>query len=314
MNLDPGKFSISFIIPVLNGEKYIKGCLDHICSEMAPGDEIIVVDNGSTDATLAIAGSYRQVRCLSHPEVTIATLRNRGAAEAKGDIFAFIDSDCLVCPGWRRAAIEVLSDESVAATGSHYDLPDHPTWVEKAWLSARSLVATPAEYIVGGNFVLNRHAFDAVSGFNELMITDEDSDIGARLCEHGFRSINAPQIRAIHLGNAKTLGQFIRKESWHSTGISDKVTWRSMDKPMAMTLIFIACIAALMAMIPAVVLGHASPLILVALILIVPVATALYRVYQFGVYRYILEQVLLYLLFYVVRAVTLIKYVLRRKA
>lgn len=305
-------FTVSFIIPVLNGEQYIQGCLDHICKEMAPQDEIIVVNNGSTDNTTAIVAGYPEVKVLTYPKATIAAVRNYGARTANGNLLAFIDCDCLVYPGWRQAATEVLSDEQIAATGSHLDLPDNPSWVEAAWISARKLVATPAGYIPSGNFVVKSVAFRAVSGFDEAMITDEDTDIGMRLCQKGFGIINAPQVRAIHLGNPKTLGQFMRKEKWHSTSILNKVTWRTMDKPMAMTFAFLVCFVTALAIMPVVILGRLSPVVPIALVLAIPIITVAYRLYQFGSYRYTFEQILLYLLFYCVRTVTLAERLLKR--
>jgi glycosyltransferase involved in cell wall biosynthesis len=305
-------FSINFIIPVLNGEKYMAGCLEHIRREMAPGDEIIVVDNGSTDSTMAIVAEYPEVKLLTHPKATIAAVRNYGAKTARGDLLAFIDCDCLVCPGWRQAATEVLSDENIVATGSHLDLPEKPSWVEAAWISARKLVATPVGYIPSGNFVVKSAAFRAVSGFDEAMITDEDTDIGMRLCQKGFGIINAPQVRAVHLANPKTLGQFMKKEKWHSTSILNKVTWRTMDKPMAMTFAFLACVVAALTTMPAVFLGRINPVVPIALVLTIPLITVSYRLYQFGTYRYFFQQIILYLLFYSVRSLTVIDHLLRR--
>ncbi|MBI5267430.1 MAG: glycosyltransferase [candidate division Zixibacteria bacterium] len=307
------RFSISFIIPVLNGEMYMAGCLEHIRREMAPGDEIIVVDNGSTDNTKTIVARFPEVKLLTHPKATIAAVRNFGAKSAKGNLLAFIDCDCLVCPGWRRAAIDVLRDDTIAATGSHLDLPDNPTWVEAAWILARNTVASPAGYIPSGNFVVRSAAFRAVSGFDETMITDEDTDIGMRLCRQGFGIINAPGVRAIHLGNPKTIAQFVTKEKWHSTSIVKNVTWRTMDKPMVMTLAFLALFVGALACMPAVVLGTIGVLVPVTLILIVPLVTVLYRLYQFGKFKYVVHQIILYLLFYSVRSMTVLEHFFRKR-
>ena len=108
----------SFVIPVLNGERFIEGCLKSIIAEMTAEDEITVVDNGSTDRTLEIVRSFAQVRLLEHPHMTISTLRNWGAATSTREYLAFIDADCLVCDGWRAAAVRILSNPKVSATGS----------------------------------------------------------------------------------------------------------------------------------------------------------------------------------------------------
>lgn len=305
--------SISFIVPVLNGEKYILSCLDHISREMAPGDEIIVVDNGSTDKTIQIARAYPGVQLLQHPLVSISALRNRGAEQAKGDLFAFIDSDCLVCPGWRKAAVDVLTDERIAATGSQLDLPEQPSWVEAAWRSTRRASASSVRYIPSGNFVIRSSVFQAISGFDEEMITDEDTDIGTRVIQAGLVIVDEPQVRAIHLANPKTLSQFVRKEKWHSTSILQKVTWKSVDRPLVMTLVFLFLAGSSVAVMPNVILGRIGPSAPVALVLIIPLITALYRTCQFGHLEYFPQRTLLYLLFYLVRSLTIVEVLLMRK-
>ena len=310
MKSSPDNCKISFIIPVLNGEEYIFHCIENVRGEMSDGDEIIVVDNGSTDATRRIVREFGNIRLLKYPDLSVSALRNRGAQIASGDLLAFIDCDCLVCPGWRRSAIEVLlNDAMVAATGSHYDLPKNPTWVERAWLSSRRLIASEADYIVGGNFVIRKLVFDSINGFDEAMITDEDTDIGRRLRTRGFKLINAPQVRVIHLGNAKTLKQFICKEYWHATSIVKRMSWQDMDRPMFMTFAFLFLFVAAVATTPMAILGKVNPLLTAALIIFVPFVTALYRIYQFGNFRYLLSQIMLYIIFYFIRSIIVMKFI-----
>ena len=299
--------TISFIIPVLNGEKYIGQCLDHILREMHDSDEIIVVDNGSTDDTLKIIKLYNKVKYSIVPEVTIAALRNRGADSAKGDILAFIDSDCLVCAGWREGVESVLSDKMIRATGSACDVPPLSTWVERAWWSLKRGTATKVNFINSGNFVIRNEIFQAVSGFNERLITDEDSDIGSRLNQKGYSILEAPKVRVIHMGNAKTLMEFAKKEKWHATSILSTMTKQQIDKPMIMTFIFMICFLFSLTMMPFFFLSRLNPIFIVFPLLLTPLATALYRIYQYKNYRYFFHLIILYFVFYVVRSITLIE-------
>jgi glycosyltransferase involved in cell wall biosynthesis len=306
------KYMISFVIPVLNGEKYIGRCLDHIIREMDYNDEIIVVDNGSTDGTLKIVYRYEKVKVLKYPTLTIAALRNRGADIAKADILAFIDSDCLLCHGWRTAVESVMSDETVKATGSHYDVTLSPTWIEKAWLPPRRLTEIKANYIVSGNFVIRKEVFKAVSGFNEKLITDEDFEIGARLNKLGFCMIDAPQIRVIHLGNAKTLKEFVKKEKWHATSILNTMSVQKVDKPMVMTFVFMSCCLFSVFSLPFHLFYHLNPLVVLSTIFLSPLVTALYRVYEYRNYRYFFHLIILYFLFYLIRSISVMEALFKR--
>jgi len=311
MNMQSDSFKISFIIPVLNGEKYISRCLENIFSEMNDHDEIIVVDNGSTDATLNIVNKLESVKLVKQSNVSISTSRNSGAKIAEGDFFAFIDSDCLVCDGWREAAIEILSSNPIiAGTGSHYDLPENPTWVERAWLSSRKLSPSENTSVVGGNFIIKKSAFEAVNGFDEKLITDEDTDIGIRLRKAGFKVIYAPQVRVIHLGNAKTMRQFVKKEYWHATSIVQKMKWKDIDKPMFMTYAFLALFVLSVSLMPFAFAGAVSPLPIAGMIISIPVITVIYRTYHFRQYRYIFSLILLYFLFYIVRSAKVLRFVI----
>lgn len=304
--------AFSFIIPVKNGERYIGECLRRICGEITPGDEIIIVDNGSTDATLDIARRFDRVTILNHPHITIAALRNRGAEKARGDILAFIDADCYVCPGWRRAAEEVLADPAVDGTGSHFDVSLEPTWIEKAWIPPRPKTARPAHYLPSGNLIIRKSVYEKIGGFDERLVTDEDTEIGHRLNRQGHRLIDAPGVCVKHQGNARTLGQFARKEKWHATSILSTVKAQRLDKPMAMTiafLIFALLFPTAWVLSPII---PVSPWWFLAALAAVPAVTAFYRAATFGVYLYLPQLFVLFSIFYFVRALTVVESLIGR--
>jgi len=302
--------TISFIVPVLDGEQHIARCLDSILEEMDPGDEILVVDNGSTDDTLRIVEQYSKVKLLIFPQVTIAALRNRGAAIASGDVLAFIDSDCLVCEGWRKAVDTVLSDKQVAVTGSICDVPASGTWIEKAWWSLRRYKRR-VHYIASANLVMRHETFNDVSGFDEKLITDEDTEICSRIRELGYCIMEDPAVRVIHLGNAKTFRDFVRKEKWHATSILSTMSRQRVDKAMIMTFVFITCMLLALALVPFVVFGDLSPVFFILTVVLVPFVTALYTVCENRNFRYLPHLIVLYAVFYLVRSVTIAEVLLR---
>ena len=97
--------SISIIIPALNEEKMIGRCLESLTRLAYARDrfEVLVVDNGSRDRTVAIAESFKErlnLKVLQQAGVRISALRNLGARAASGDILAFLDADCLAPTDW----------------------------------------------------------------------------------------------------------------------------------------------------------------------------------------------------------------------
>ncbi len=305
-------YRVSFVVPVLNGERYIAQCLDSIVAEMHAGDEVIVVDNGSTDDTQDIVAQYDPVKALVFPAVTIGALRNRGAAVATGDVLAFIDSDCIVCPGWRAAVESAMSDGVVKVTGSTCMVPPSGTWIEKSWWPSGKIPKMQVSYIASANFVVSRDVFDQVAGFNEALITDEDTEICSRIGKLGYTIVFDPKIPAIHLDNARTIGEFARKEKWHATSILSTLSEHGIDRPMIMTFVFMVCLLLALGCLPLIVLYGLSPAFPIVLTLLIPTLTALYRVYQRKRFRYFLHLTVLYFVFYWVRAVTVVEAFLGR--
>jgi hypothetical protein len=147
--------------------------------------------------------------------------------------------------------------------------------------------------------------FDAVCGFDERLVTDEDTDISRRLVAAGARLVEAPDVRVIHLGNAKTLREFARKEKWHATSILDTMRKHQMDRPMLLTLAFLVTVVLALLAVPLALAGTVSALALLPLPLLAPVATAAYRVTTYGNYRHFFRLVPLYFIVYVVRSIVI---------
>lgn len=95
--------SISVIIPVFNREKYLREALQTVFAQTRPADEIIVIDDGSTDGSAEVARSFGpRVQCISQENQGIGPARNTGLGVARGDLIAFLDSDDL----WLETKLE----------------------------------------------------------------------------------------------------------------------------------------------------------------------------------------------------------------
>lgn len=94
---------MSVAIPVLDEQELIGDCIEALRQQSDPVDEIIVVDNGSTDDTVAIARAAPGVTVIEESRRGVTYARNTGFAAATGDILARIDADTLVSAGWAGA-------------------------------------------------------------------------------------------------------------------------------------------------------------------------------------------------------------------
>jgi len=87
---------VSVVIPAYNAERHIRETLDSVLAQTYRDFEVVVVDDGSTDRTREIVGSYGgPVRCIAQANAGPSAARNRGVREARGEFVAFVDSDDL---------------------------------------------------------------------------------------------------------------------------------------------------------------------------------------------------------------------------
>lgn len=297
-------YSISFIVPLFNEEKFISICIDSILKVKFSIDQIIVVDNGSTDSSLDIVRKYVDVVVVERPVVTVASVRNAGASFATGDVLAFIDADCVLVDGWRSQVMDTLELLKVSATGSKVGLPEKAGWVEKAWCSQRVSSAGATGYINSGNFIVWRSVFVETGGFDEALITGEDSEFCWRLRRSGHVVFENPEIRVKHLGNPKNLWSFYKQQRWHGLGMFGTFMISKFDRPVIMTLAFIfCCLLAVVLFFWCITTIEVLYLFLpISLLFFVPVLTSLYRCVQYKKLAYFLQLSLLYFLYYIARS------------
>jgi glycosyltransferase involved in cell wall biosynthesis len=129
---------VSVVVPVRDGESTIGDCLDSILATDYPTDrrEVLVVDNGSSDGTATLIQS-RPVRYLREQKRGVSNARNRGIAESRGEILAFVDADCLVEPQWLTELVRPFADQEVGSVAG--DLQHAPPTTAAERQAARML-------------------------------------------------------------------------------------------------------------------------------------------------------------------------------
>lgn len=228
--------NLSIIIPVKNEAVNLRACLDSIrqADSTSINYEILVIDNGSDDATVGVA---KEFEALVHvvPDVTVAGLRNVGAGHAKGTILVFIDADCTVGYDWFKFIAPYLSDDAAKVFGSPPGIPVMSTWVQKCWyqIRRRGSVDNPVvdvDWLESMNLFVRQDLFAKVGGFDVNLVTCEDYDLCMRLKKHSDITSDA-RIQAVHHGEAKTIQRFYEKERWR--GVSNLSGFRSHDFSLA---------------------------------------------------------------------------------
>ena len=199
--------TLSVIIPVLNGARFLPKCLECLRQSTTPLVECIVVDDGSTDVSAAIAeaAGVKVLRTRGHAGP--ASGRNQGAAHATGDVLVFLDADVCVRPGTLaliRARFE--NDPSIDALfGSYDDEPGDPGFVSQYKNLLHHYVHksghTEAVTFWSGCGAIRRAVFQAAGGFDERYSrpSTEDVELGYRLRAAGRRIVLDPGIQVKHL-------------------------------------------------------------------------------------------------------------------
>jgi glycosyltransferase involved in cell wall biosynthesis len=187
----------SIIVCAYNEEQYLHSCLRSLVHQTRRADEVIVVNNASTDGTGAVA-SAAGVRVVDEPRKGLVIARETGRKASSGDVLVYVDADCRAPRDWlERLAREFDGfDPPVAVTGPYrfYD------WdaVGRTLVRLYDLTIAPATHFLaqevfgigallyGGNFAVRRDALDAIGGFDtSIEFHGEDTNLGRRLAEVG---------------------------------------------------------------------------------------------------------------------------------
>jgi glycosyltransferase involved in cell wall biosynthesis len=179
----------STIIPVRNGARFVAQAVRSIADQIGPDDEIIAVNDGSSDATgdiLAAIGDPR-LHVIVGPGRGVSAARNTGLARARGTFVAFLDHDDLWPPGRHHVLLEaLLAEPECGASFGRVRVRFEPGVAETA--SARGLDGKHVCELVGSG-LYRRAIVCTVGGFCEQMNLREDADFHMRLVEAGLAPV-----------------------------------------------------------------------------------------------------------------------------
>ncbi len=226
---------ISAIVCADNEERMLAPALHSLFAQTRVPDEVIVVDNASTDGTADIAAAIPGVRVIGEPNKGLTKARAAGRAVARGDVLFYMDADC-------RAPLRLLerierrfarSPRTVAVTGPYrfYDWD----WIGVAGARVYDYTFAPFAHVAaqrvlhlgavlyGGNFAVRAPAIDAIGGFDtSIEFHGEDTNVGRRLASVGaVELVNACYIltsarRYKALGRTKVVRLYVRNFWWET--------------------------------------------------------------------------------------------------
>lgn len=213
---------VSVVIPAYNCADTLPACLHAIFAQTYPRGqfEVIVVDDGSSDETAAIARDAGakgrlSLTVISQANAGPAAARNAGIRAARGAIIAFTDADCLAAPNWLESLACVFEQHpTVAGVGGPIQSAAQANTLIARYMLAADFYRQRArghavEYLLTANAAFRRSVLMEVGGFTERRRAwAEDADLSFRLAQSGHALLLAPDGAVTHIGVLETLREF----------------------------------------------------------------------------------------------------------
>jgi glycosyltransferase involved in cell wall biosynthesis len=188
---------VSIVVPVRNGERHLGAALRSLLDQERPADELVVVDDGSTDDSAALAEALG-ARVLRRPAHGPAAARNAGVDATTGELIGFLDADDLATPRRLALQVEALRDPAYDAVIGHVQRfreperyePPRPGWHVGAMLMRRTAFAPFDESLDGGETVewLSRLPADRVRVLDDVVLHRRVHDGNTTLTDLAWRA------------------------------------------------------------------------------------------------------------------------------
>jgi glycosyltransferase involved in cell wall biosynthesis len=194
---------VGLYIPCFNAEKTIQLCLEAVFSQTYPIEEIIVVDDGSTDNSMKIASGY-PVKIIKHMHNQgLATARNTAVKNINSELIASLDADCQAAPGWLAILVDRINTYGVVGAGGK--LVEAQASVYDLWRTAHMKQSWENEennppFLFGSNTVFKKDVLLDIGLYKESLKNNyEDVDVCSRLRSKGYKFIYESEAIARHL-------------------------------------------------------------------------------------------------------------------
>jgi glycosyltransferase involved in cell wall biosynthesis len=212
---------VSVVVAVYNGAPFLAEALDSALGQDYTPVEVVVVDDGSTDATPDVIARYPEVVALRQDNAGPGAARNTGIAAARGELIAFVDADDVVPVGKLCTQVAYLRDHPdvsvvLGRQETRMEGPvDVPHWLERPMWLPRTFSWDGREQIPPMTMVARREAFDRVGPFDTRFRFADDLDWLLRVQEAGVGLAMVDEVvltRRVHGNNLSADQAMLSKE------------------------------------------------------------------------------------------------------
>jgi glycosyltransferase involved in cell wall biosynthesis len=224
---------VSLVLTVKDEAHTLSPFLDSLARQTRPPDEVVVVDGGSRDGTMAIleeaAGRLARFRVLSRPGSTIAAGRNAAIRHARGPIIAVTDAGTVLRPHWLQQLVAPLHDASTDVASGYFE-PGGVAWLERAiaaTIAPHVREVDPATFLPSSRSVaFRKDRWALVGGYPEWLRHCEDLVFDLSLRRSGASFVFAPDAVVEWRARADLL-RFARQYFDYARGDGHADLWRS---------------------------------------------------------------------------------------
>lgn len=205
---------VSVVIPAFNAGGRITRLLDSLEAQHYPREryEVIVVDNDSQDDTRKRVAEYPVLLLSETRRRNPGTARNTGVQQARGEVIAFIDADCIATPDWIAEAVKVIQTQKADLVAGNirwqYSTPRGAAEIFDSLVHLRNDIHIRANTAVTANLVVRSAVFEKTGLFPEWKAA-EDYLFCLRAAAAGFRMVFGPAVVVLH--ETRTFWPLLRK-------------------------------------------------------------------------------------------------------
>ena len=197
---------VSLYVPCYNAQGYINKCLEAALRQSYPVDEILVINDGSTDDTAAVASRYPVRIIAGEYNNGLASARNTALRQARNNFIASIDADCVIGRDWLKECMKNFDSPKVAMVGGRLE-EAYDSNIADCWRSAHlkhhwgeENITNPV-FLSGSNLVMRKDLVGLAGVYDERRYRNnyEDVDLSLRVRRLGLDLVYEPAAQAMHI-------------------------------------------------------------------------------------------------------------------